>query len=111
MTVDKLLFGFGILLVIAGVIGGIINFSNVDFEGYKMAKEVADELYDNEYAQAELATASAMYNAQLSYAVYTLFGGIIGGLLLVGFGRLLELANERNELLRKSKDAKLDSVI
>lgn len=91
MTIGRVLVIVGWLLIAGGLIGGITSFAGIDSEQYKLAEEVADDLYDNEFAQAEYRALKSAYQTELALAWGVLFSGIIGGLFCLGFARIIEL--------------------
>ncbi|KZE67657.1 hypothetical protein AWM68_17950 [Fictibacillus phosphorivorans] len=95
--ISTLLTYAGWILISIGIIGGIITYSNVDKESYKTAKEVFDELYDNEFAEASYITAKQIYLSEISNVISITIGGIVSGLVLIGLGRIIWILNKRKE--------------
>jgi len=81
---EKVLKITGIILIILGAIGGIIILTNIDWDSYKIAKNVFDELYTNELAEAQYVVAKQVLFSQLSLAIGTMFSGVISGFLFLG---------------------------
>lgn len=106
MNIGSVLTKVGWGVLVFGLLAGFTIFGNIDREAYTQSKEIAEDLYDNEFAQAEYTAAKSIYTAELSNAIVVLVGGIVGGLLIVGFGtlieqnaRLLDATRKRNESL------------
>jgi hypothetical protein len=111
--ISTLLTYAGWALIAIGIIGGIITYSNVDKESYETAKEVFDELYDNEFAEASYINAKQIYLAEISNVITIVFAGIISGLVLIGLGRVIWILNKRKDneekiitLLRENQNSK-----
>jgi putative effector of murein hydrolase len=79
----------GIAFIIAGVIGVFLGFATVDYDSYKQAKDISEELYDNEFAEASYNTAKSLYLSELSIVITSVIGSFIGGLVLLGFSQML----------------------
>jgi hypothetical protein len=92
--IQKVMGWFGIICIVGGILIGGYLFFNVEKETYDAAKEVAEELFDNPYAIAELQGASAIYYAELTFALSILFGGLVVGLFFVGFARLIDIVED-----------------
>lgn len=95
--IEKILTVVGVLLIFSGLISGIYSFSKIDSKAYENAKEIFDKLPDNDFAEAAYNTTHQIYISEITYAVTVLFGGIITGLLFIGFARVIELLKEKNE--------------
>jgi len=87
---DKVLKVTGFILIILGAIGGTIILTNIDWDSYKIAKQVFDELYTNEFAEAKYIAAKQILFSQLSLAIGTVFSGVISGFLFLGLSEGLE---------------------
>ena len=94
--IEKVIGWFGIICIVGGILIGGYLFFNVDKETYDTAKEVAEELWDNPYAAAELQGASALYYAELTFALSILFGGLVIGLFFLGFARLIDIVEDNH---------------
>lgn len=105
MNIGSLLTKIGWGVAVLGLLVGFIIYGNIDRESYNQAKEISEELYDNEIAQAELVAAKTVYTAELTNAFIVFVGGIIGGLLIVGFGTLIEQNARLLELTRKQNES------
>lgn len=92
----------GIALIAIGVIGGVIGWVNIDREDYKNAKEVNEELYNNEFAEASYTTAKSIYLSNVSVVIVPTIVLIIGGLLIMGLGKMIELQVRITEKLEES---------
>jgi uncharacterized membrane protein SpoIIM required for sporulation len=107
---EKVLNFIGFILIVGGIIGGIVAFNQVDFESYELAKEVADELFTNEIAQAQYQVAQTIYISQLSLAISVIFGGIVSGVFFLGFSELLKVVTSSRNHHAKA-ERKLDRII
>lgn len=103
--IDKILNGVGWVFMVGGFLLGVISYFGIDKEPYKNAKEAYESIPDNELAQASYQSALTIYNVQFTYAMSILFGGIVIGLLFIGFARVIELLKDKNE--RDTKTAQL----
>jgi len=93
-SVGKALITVGWITIVLGVIGGSYIFSQIDWGSYKIAKEVADKLFDNEFAQQAFQAAHTVFYSQISLGLSILFGGIVSGLVLQGLGTIIELLSK-----------------
>ncbi|SMQ76009.1 hypothetical protein SAMN05444673_2611 [Bacillus sp. OV166] len=107
--IEKILNIVGWVFMVSGILLGLITYGGIDKEPYENAKEAYESIPDNELAQAAYQTALNIYNVQFTYAMSILFGGIVIGLLFIGFARIIELLKEKNE--RDYKTAQLVSRI
>lgn len=111
MNIGNLLVKVGWGVAILGLLAGFIIYGNIDKESYTQSKEIYEELDDNEFAKAEFIAEKTIYTAELTNAIVVLVGGIIGGLLIVGFGTMIETMNRQNDrLLEISRNTKIESV-
>lgn len=94
----------GIILIIAGVIGGIAGWNSIDHESYQSAKKIFEELYDNEFAEASYISAKTIWISQVSMVLFSAIGAIIGGLLLLGIAKMIELQTLIANVLAKTAD-------
>ncbi|MGY3718739.1 hypothetical protein ACWE42_24855 [Sutcliffiella cohnii] len=101
--IEKIMEISGFIIITIGVIGGLILFTQVDYESYSFAKEVADSLRSNTLAQAEYQAAATLYVSQISLSIGTLIGGVVVGLFLLGFARLIRLTEDKKRLLEEIK--------
>jgi hypothetical protein len=101
MAIEKMLRYAGILLIVVGIFAGTFGWSTVDFDSYNMAKEVYEDISDNEFAEASYISAKNIFLSELSMVLSLFIGSIIGGLLLLGLGRMLENQSEILEALNK----------
>lgn len=92
--IEKVLGWFGIICIAGGILFGGYNFFSLDNESYKEAKEYAYDISDPEYQAV-----SAIYHAELSFALSLLFGGLTIGLFFLGFAKLLRLVEENHDTL------------
>lgn len=99
MTIEKALRFIGIFLIVGGILGGIIGWFSIDHESYQTAKEVYEDLYDNEFAAASYNTAKNIWLSEVSVVLTSLFASVIGGLVLMGFGKMIELQKRMIEVL------------
>lgn len=104
MKIDGLLFTVGIILILAGVIGGIAGWTSIDHDSYKTAKEIYEKLYDNEIAEASYISAKTIWISQVSLVLSSAIGAIIGGLLLLGIAKMIELQTIMANVLSKTQD-------
>jgi hypothetical protein len=104
MQIDGLLFTVGIILILAGVIGGIAGWTSIDHESYQTAKEIYEDLYDNEIAEASYVSAKTIWISQVSLVLSSAIGAIIGGLLLLGIAKMIELQIVIANTLAKTED-------
>jgi hypothetical protein len=91
--------GWGVAIL--GLVTGFIIYGNIDKESYTQSKEIYEELDNNEFAKAEFIAEKTIYTAELTNAIVVLVGGFIGGLIIVGFGTLIEQNQKLLELTRK----------
>jgi type II secretory pathway component PulF len=115
MDIGNWLVKIGWIVVALGILFGLIFYGTIDKESYTQAKEIYEELDDNEFAKAEFVTEKTMYVAELTNAVIVLVGGIVGGLLIVGFGTLIESVNRMSQtqdqrLIEISRNTKIESI-
>ena len=108
MGIEKVLHYCGVGLIILGLLGGLIAYFSIDKESYDTAKEIYDELYDNEFAEAEYITAKTIYVNQLSSVIVTTLITSIGGLLIMGISSLI---SNQNQMIRLLKETKRSSVV
>ena len=101
MTIERLLRNVGIFLIVVGILGGLIGWFSIDHETYKNAKETFEELSTNEFAEAAYNTAKSMWISQVSMVLTSVFASVIGGLVLMGFGKIIELQKRMIEVLEK----------
>jgi ATP/ADP translocase len=95
--IEKILNVLGWIFIGSGLILGMISYIGIDKEPYKNAKEVYENIPENELAQATYQTALNIYNVQFTYAMSILFGGIVIGLLFIGFAKVIELLKEKSD--------------
>ncbi|HFK2719147.1 TPA: hypothetical protein ACG1DY_004996 [Escherichia coli] len=103
--IEKILKRIGITLMVLSVVGALIGLFSIDHDAYRSAKEIADELWDNTIAQEQYAAIRSAYLIELSMVIVSLFSGIIGGLILMGFGTLIHL--QRETLYQSEKQTKM----
>ncbi|MBT2696330.1 hypothetical protein J7E79_02625 [Bacillus sp. ISL-40] len=103
--IEKILNVVGWIFMVGGLLLGLIAYVGIDKEPYKDAKAIYEDIPDNEIAQASYQVALNIYNVQFTYAMSILFGGVVIGLLFIGFARVIELLKEKNE--RDYKTAQL----
>lgn len=97
--IEKVIGWAGVIFISIGLFFGGYQLFTVDREEYSNAKEVADELWDNPYAAAQYQGASAVYHAELTFALSILLGGVFAGLLLLGVSRLIDITAEQDDKL------------
>lgn len=102
MTIEKLLRNAGLFLIGVGLLAGTFGWGSVDFENYKTAKEVYEELSTNEVAEASYQAAKTIFISEISLVIGSAIGCLIGGLVLMGLGRMLENQSEILEALNKN---------
>lgn len=105
--IENILKKTGIAIIIISIVGSIIGLFTIDHEAYRSAKEIADELWDNTIAQDQYAAIHTSYIIEISMVIVSLAGGIISGLLLIGFSTLIELKRKNvkvsEEILKELK--------
>ncbi|PAD67129.1 hypothetical protein CHH83_20590 [Bacillus sp. 7586-K] len=101
MKIEDWLKKIGLALIILSVIGSIIILIFIDHGAYWDAKKTAEELWDNSVAQEQYASALTTYIFEIALVIGSLFSGVIGGLLLIGFSTLIALQRKNIEI---SKD-------
>lgn len=104
-SIEKVLMVVGIISVAFGILVGGFSYITIDRETYNDTKEMAETLYDNETAQLEYVSAKALYDAEKDAALTTLFGGILSGLLFVGFATVIESLKSSEQASREMRDA------
>ncbi len=105
MEVEKLLRYAGMFLIVAAILGGIIGWASIDTEAYDSAKEVYEELYDNEFAEASYNAAHTVFISQISILITSVIGTLIGGLLVLGFGKMIEIQKLTVETLKNTNES------
>lgn len=105
--IENILKKVGIAIIVISIVGSIIGLFTIDHKAYRNAKEVADELWDNTIAQDQYAAIHTSYVIEISMVIVSLAGGIISGLLLIGFSTLIELKRKNvrvsEEILKELK--------
>ena len=104
MNIEKSLHYCGVGLIILGLLGGLIAYLNIDKESYDMAKDIYEELYDNEYAEAEYNAAKTIYINQLSSVIVATLITCIGGLMIMGVSSLINNQKQMIQLLKENKN-------
>ena len=104
MNIEKSLYYCGMGLIVLGLLGGLIAYFNIDKESYDMAKEIYEELYDNQFAEAKYNASKTIYVNQLSSVLVTTLITCIGGLLTMGVSTLISNQKQMIQLLRDNKD-------
>lgn len=104
MNIEKSLYYCGVGLIILGLLGGLIAYFNIDKESYDMAKDIYEELYDNEFAEAEYNAAKTIYINQLSSVIVATLITCIGGLMIMGVSSLINNQKQMIQLLKENKN-------
>lgn len=117
MNIGSVLKGIGVLVIICGLIAGYSQWPNKgEIETALRDAKIADLNFwikeldsaakgfptggsSNKRKQVELA-----YEAQKQIALYFIIGGIISGLLFIGFGELISRNRSIDERLQKKPD-------
>jgi hypothetical protein len=103
MSIENLLRYAGLVLIALGLIAGTFGWSTVDFDSYKIAKEVYDDISDNEIAEASYNSAKTIFLSEISLVLGSAIGSIIGGLVLMGLGRLIDNQSDILKALNTNK--------
>ncbi|MDY0223350.1 MAG: hypothetical protein RBR67_19675 [Desulfobacterium sp.] len=117
MNIGKILKVFGVIVILSGLIAGYSQWPNKgEMETALLDAEIADLTFwgkeldlaakgfptggsSNKRKQVELA-----YEAQKQIALYFIIGGIISGLLFIGFGELIFRNRSIDERLQTKTD-------
>jgi hypothetical protein len=104
MNIGKILKGIGVIVIICGFISGATVYSKMPSElEYKSAyyKAKSDDIlkYGSWGTPVKSNAIEMEYKAQKALALYFIIGGIISGLLFIGFGELITLAKSIDERL------------
>lgn len=92
MTIEKWLHNIGVSLIVLGLVSAFVGLFSLDsYSNYKDAKEVYDNISDNEYAVEQYIQARDIWMGQITLYVGSLFINIIAGLLLMGLGKMITL--------------------
>ncbi|QNG60403.1 hypothetical protein H4O14_02430 [Bacillus sp. PAMC26568] len=102
MRIEKWLHYAGITLIAIGIIAGLSGIATMDNESYKSAKQVYEELPDNEIAAATYNAAKNIRLREISFILASLLGSVIGGLVLMGLSKMIMIQDKISD--------KLDSI-
>ncbi|MGG3622853.1 hypothetical protein ABES25_04730 [Bacillus gobiensis] len=94
---SKILFALGIILILGGIIGGFTIYDGDLVEEAKTSKEVFDELYDNEYAEASYHANQTLSNGMMLSVVLAVGGGIVSGIFFFALATIINLLRSQNE--------------
>lgn len=100
----------GGLIIALGIIGGIAVLTQIDWQHYRIAKQVASELFANEFARADLARAQAVVYPQIAYAAALGFGGMISGSIFLALGTIIA-ATERLERRLEANTEQVENLL
>lgn len=105
MRIETALHWVGVLFVVFGLLVGGIAYATIDREAYNEAKEEARASWAGETEKATYSSEKMLYDSDRDAALSILFGGILSGLLLIGFGTVIESLRESEGMNREIRDS------
>lgn len=94
--VKSILLIVGFVFIVSGVIGGFVSYDKDIAKDYSISKDVADELWDNEFAQQDYMVAAELQKANVSSVVYVVTGGIVSGIFFIALSTIIGLLIDLN---------------
>ncbi|MCA1027343.1 hypothetical protein LCM23_14690 [Cytobacillus kochii] len=91
---EKLFNVAGIAFIIVAIFGFIGGWNSIDHDTYDTAKEVYEELWDNEYAEASFNAAKSLWITEVYNLITVVSIILFGGFVLLGIGTIIKYQRE-----------------
>lgn len=101
MRIDTVLTNLGVGIIAVGMLWGIISLAMVDWSAYNHAKEIlAIDPSDMGYVAER-----ALYSSKITAAITSMIGGVIAGVMFIGFAAVIESLQASEQTNREMRDA------